>query len=92
MGLPSGTVVKNSPTSAGDMDSVLDLGKIPHATKSVCYNHEPVLWSPKKEKPKRSSLPQQEKPLQWDSPVPQLEKSLGNNKDPAQPKVNKWEF
>ena len=45
----------------------------------------------------RAHAPQQEKPLQWEAWVPQLdsspyslqlEKSLHNNEDPAQPKTN----
>ena len=31
---------------------------------------------------------QREKPLWWEAPVPQLEKSQSGNKDPAQPKMN----
>ena len=72
------------------------------ANKPVCRNYwacalEPIHSIMKPMHPKAHAA-QQEMPLQWEAHVlqlesspwlPQLEKSLHSNKDPAQPKVNK---
>ena len=41
VGLPGGSVVKNPPAKAGDMGSILDLGRFTscEATKSKPHNH-----------------------------------------------------
>ena len=41
MGFPGGSVVKNPPINARDMDSIPDPGRFPHAVeqlKPVCHN------------------------------------------------------
>ena len=60
------------------------------------YAHVPPLlrlcsraWEPKLLKPATACGSQQEKPLQWEALLPQLENGPHLNKDQAQPKINK---
>ena len=80
LGFSGGSVVKNPPVNAGDMGST------------------PDPWSSHMSWSNWAHAPQPEKPPQWEGYVPQLEsspylpqleKSLCSNEDPAQPKVNK---
>ena len=102
---PCGPVVKNLPANAGDKGSILGLRRFPHAaeqlnprattTKPMIYS----LWAATAEAPclepmlgnKRSRC-NERRPLaaiKCSPHPPQLEKSPCNNKDPAQPKINK---
>ena len=98
-GFHDGSVVKNLPANTRDMSSILKWGRsrLGGATKFMHHNCwscalEPESWKNqahvlqllKPECPRSCSLPQ-EKPLQREAHAPKLEKSLGSNKDPAQP-------
>ena len=72
-GLPGGSVIKNPPLNAGNMDSIPDLGRFPHAaeqrsqyvatTEPRSHNH----WAHNS----RACAPQREKPSQWEALTPQ---------------------
>ena len=105
LGFPSGSVVKNLPANAGDMNSIPDLGRfhMPWSNKawgpqllSLCFSaREPQLL--KTTCPKAHAL-QQEKSPQWEAQAPrlesgphlmQLEKSPSSKEDTAQTKLKK---
>ena len=89
---PGGPEVKNSPASARDEVSipVQEYPMCSGTTKPTCHNyqaHIPTAHAPQ-EKPlqRGTGAPQLESSPCW----PQLEKILHSNKDPVQPKVNKY--
>ena len=71
------------------------------AAKPMCHNYWACTLAPGNcnywaQKPQllkpacpRACALQQEKPPHWEAHISQLEKSLPNNQDPAQPKINK---
>ena len=100
-GFPGGPVVKNLAANAGDKGSIPDLGQS-HMLLSLCSRagetrllspyaaseaHAPYSLHSTREAMTMRSLHIATK----GSPrSPQLEKSPRRNKDPAQPKLNKW--
>ena len=103
-GFPDGSVVKNLPANAGDMDSIPGLGQshMPQAQLSpFATTIEPVLeslgTSTTEPTDPRACVPQNERSQQWEahtlqlessSHSLQLEKSPHSNENPAQPKIN----
>ena len=93
-GFPGGPGVKSLPFHEGDM-GLIPGRKIPRTVGhlSPCSTAtEPVPWSPRAATTKpmhpRAHAPQ-EKPLQWETFVPQLEKACLQQQNPAQPKKSK---
>ena len=77
-GFPGGSMVKNSPVNAGDTGSIPGLGRshMPwsnYAHVTTTEAHDP-----------RASASQPEKPWQWETHTPQLEKCSRSSEDPAQ--------
>ena len=104
-GFPGGSVVKNLPANARDLDSIPDPGGC--YTSQSSWAHAPQLlslcsraWEPQNtaaRTPTARAL-QREEPPQWEARAPQLERSphslqlensLCDNEDPVQPKLNK---
>ena len=87
-------MVKNPPANAGDTG--LSPGKIPHAVEQLSLHTtttepasracEPQLLSPcaaaTEARVPRARAPQQEKPLQWETCAPQLEKTRAQQRRP----------
>ena len=108
LGFPGGLVVKNLPANAWDVGDT-DQSLIPDLGGSYMlwgnYARVPQLlrlcsraWEPKLLKPATACALQQERPLQWEALIPQLETRLRSpqlengprsNKDQVQPKLNK---
>ena len=81
-----GWVVKSPLADAGDMGSIPG----PGALLSLCSRaREP--WVLRCASP-RAYIPRQERPLRWETRTLQLEKSPWSKEDPAQPKVNKYNY
>ena len=93
-GFPGGSVVKNLPVNAGGHRFHPWSGKIPQDLEQL----SPCATLLKLKCP-TVHAPQQEKPMQWEAFILQLEntphslqleKSPHSNEDPAQPKINKY--
>ena len=88
LGFPGGSVVKNLPSNAEDTGSIPGSRKIPHAQAPL--QSSPHTPTTELENP-RAHTPRQEKPLQREARIPQLEsspnsqleKSPHTNKEPA---------
>ena len=101
IGLPSGSVVKNLPTNAGDTDSipVQEEPKFCGATKPMRPAPKPVLWSlcnygtPQaqalRSATRAATAIRSPHTAGKSSPPHRNKKSPHNNKDLAQPKINK---
>ena len=96
-GFPGGSVVKNLPVNAGHVGTILiwEEATCFGATKPFCHNY----WACAPESGTCDSwtqravhasahAPQQEKLLQREAHLLQLEKSPDSSKDPGQPKIN----
>ena len=94
-GFPGGSVVKNPPAKAEDMGSIPGLGRShilqinwAHAPQllSLCFRAQELHLL----KPEHSgACAPQEKPPQWEAPVPQLEKSPHSTEIQHSQKLNK---
>ena len=84
---PDGPVVKNSPASAGDMGSILGLGRCHVPQSNYCSLHalDPVPCNKRSRSNEKPLHHTREKPLL----APTREKPACSNKDPSQPIINK---
>ena len=87
-GFLGGSVVKSPPASAGDMGSIPDPGRS-HMPESALEAGSLNYWSPRTLEP---VLTTRESTAMNCTCSPQLEKTLHNKEDPAQPKINKWNY
>ena len=104
-GFPGGSVVKNLPANARDLGSIPDPGGCYRSQSSWARAPQLLSLCSRAQEHQNTAahMPtaralQQEEPPQWEARAPQLErsphspqldKSLCDNKDPVQPKINK---
>ena len=95
-GFPGGSMVKDLPAKAGDMDSNPGPGRsymprsnlAQHARQPLSQHSTAQALQLLKHWALEPML-RNEKPLKWEARLPQLEKSLYSNEDPAQSKIKK---
>ena len=98
-GFPGGSVVKNLPTNPRDTGSIPDPGRSNKTLSNWAYRQQLLCLRTTTESTFRNSWSLctleptlSERPLQWVAHAPQPEKSLGSNRHPAPPKINKQNY